>query len=199
MADFINNVAAGDLYTDACTIGPKFDAKAVVLTIANNAALMQFAIGTAGHWRWTDEREYLSIPQSFRVGNVIGVKVRNANAGKVARVLATLAGDDDPDFQAGTPFTGTLSSTGQLTGQLITGIVNADGSIAGGTGFTVANGGAGAYTVTFTTPFPSLPVVVANELAGGTCTVSGVTVSKFNLQTQGASSQPFNFLASLAS
>lgn len=116
VADFINNEAAADEYTAACTIGPNFDARAVVLTIANNPALMQFAVGRLGAWRWTDEREYFSIPQSFRVGNVIGVRVRNANPGQIARVLATLGGDDDPDFQSGLPFTGTLSAAGTVSG-----------------------------------------------------------------------------------
>ena len=119
MADYINNVAAGDQYTDACTIGPNYDAKTAVITIANNSALMQFAVGRLGNWRWTDEREFFSIPQSFKVGNVIGVKIRNANAGQVARVLATLSGDDDIEFESGLPFTGTLGANGSISSNVI--------------------------------------------------------------------------------
>lgn len=115
MADYINNVAAGDQYTPACSLGPDYAAKYAVITIANNPALMQFAIGVPGNWRWTDEREFQSIPQSFRVGGVIGLRVRNASPGNVARVLAVLAGDDDPDFQSGVPFTGVLAAGGGVT------------------------------------------------------------------------------------
>lgn len=115
MADYLNNVAAGDQYTPACTLGPNYEAKYCVVTIANNSALMQFLIGKAGSYRWTDEREFQSIPQSFRVGGVIGIRVRNAVPGSVARVLAVLAGDDDPDFQSGVPFSGVLSAGGGVT------------------------------------------------------------------------------------
>jgi hypothetical protein len=115
MADYINNVAAGDAYTAACTLGPNFEARDVVITIANNPALMQFAVGKVGDWRWTDEREFFSIPQSFRVSNVIGVKIRNANPGQVARVLVVLSGSDDPGFDSGIPFTGVLSAGGGVT------------------------------------------------------------------------------------
>jgi hypothetical protein len=116
MADYINNVAAGDAYTDDCTLGPDFTTNAAVITVANNAVLMQFAIGKVGDWRWTDEREFFSIPQSFRVADIIGVKFRNANPGQTARILAVLSGVGDPDFQSGIPFTGTLSASGAISG-----------------------------------------------------------------------------------
>jgi microcystin-dependent protein len=115
VADFINNVAAADAYTPALTLGPNFTAKTAVITVANNAALMQFAMGTPGQWRWLDEREFFSVPQSFRVGRIVGVRFRNANAGEIARILATLAGDEDPEFDSGTPFTGVLSASGAVS------------------------------------------------------------------------------------
>lgn len=115
MADYINNIAAGDSYTAACTLGPSYDAKYAVITIANNPALMQFAIGHPGNWRWTDEREFQSIPQSFRVGNIVGVRIRNATPGQVARVMVVLAGDDDPDFASGMPFSGVLTASGGVS------------------------------------------------------------------------------------
>lgn len=116
MADYINNVAAADGYTTACTLGPDFQAKVAVITVANNPALLQFAVGRLGSWHWTDEREFFSIPQSFKVGNIIGVRFRNAVAGQVARILATLSGgDDDPVFESGLPFTSILSAAGGIT------------------------------------------------------------------------------------
>lgn len=119
MADYINNVAAADAYTPALSLGPNFDARTAVITVANNSALMQFAVGKIGDWRWTDEREYFSIPQSFRVGNIIGVRFRNANAGQVARILCTLSGEDDIQFESGLPFTGTLSASGGVSSDVI--------------------------------------------------------------------------------
>lgn len=166
MADYINNVPAADQYTAVCTIGPDFAAKTAVITVANNPVLMQFAVGKYGDWRWTDEREFFSIPQSFRVGNIIGVKFRNANPGQVARILAVLSGQDDPDFQSGIPFSGVLSASGGITpapGVIngITGSVSAAGGIVAGTGFTVVHVGTGIYTITPNTPFAAPPVVVA--------------------------------------
>lgn len=114
MADYINNLAAANVYTAPLQLGPMFDATSLVCTIANNSALAQFAVGKEGNWHWTEEREYLITPQSFRVGNVIGCRFRNATPGLVARVLAVLADPSDPDFGAGLPFTGTLSATGAI-------------------------------------------------------------------------------------
>lgn len=201
MADYINNVAAGDAYTAACTIGPDFDANFVVLTIANNPALLQFAVGVVGNWRWTDEREFFSIPQSFRVGNVVGVRVRNANAGSVARVLAVLAGGDDPDFQSGMPFAGILSATGgiSVTGGL-TGIVNANGTIAAGSGFTVNHTGTGVYVITFTNPFTTTPVVLVTPIVAvgnAEAFVTAVSPNSVTIEIFGGAGvdEPFNFIA----
>lgn len=119
MADYINNVSAQDEYAAALTLGPTFTAKSAIITVANNPALMQFAIGRIGDWRWTDEREFFSIPQSFRVGNIVGIRFRNAVAGDPAQILCTLYGDADPVFEAGTPFTATLSATGSISSNVI--------------------------------------------------------------------------------
>lgn len=142
MADFLNNVAAQDVYSPACSIGPYYEARTAVITVANNAALLQFAVGSYGNWRWMDEREYFSITQSFRVGRVIGVRFRNATAGQVARILATLSGDDDPDFESGTPFTGTLTASGQIspTVSLTTGDIFYSAGSAVRTGAVIADG-----------------------------------------------------------
>ena len=161
MADYINNVAAADKYTNDLTIGPNFDAHTAVITVANNPALMQFAVGKLGDWRWTDEREYFSIPQSFKVGNVIGVRLRNANPGQVARILATLSGPDDVQFESGLPFTATLSAQGAVSsGNMITGLVSGAGVVISGTGYTVVRLGVGSYHITFDTPFVAVPTIL---------------------------------------
>lgn len=185
MADYLNNVACADNYTPACTIGPNFDARTVVITIANNPVLMQFGIGKLGDWRWTDEREFFAIPQSFQVGKVIGVRFRNANPGNIARVLAVLSGDDDPAFQSGIPFTGFLSAAGAITpiGALLTGAVSSAGAIVAGTGFTAVRDSAGNYTVTFTTPFAQRPIVVVTpeSLALPALELTSVAANSFHV------------------
>jgi hypothetical protein len=160
VADYINNVAAGDKYTDACTLGPDFAMRSAVITIANNPALMQFAVGALGNWHWTDEREFFSIPQSFKVGGVIGLKVRNANPGQVARVLAVLSGPDDVDFEAGLPFSGQISSTGAVTlsAQLAGEVRGVDALPLLGTGFTTIKIGVGNYGIRYVSP--SLGVLI---------------------------------------
>lgn len=56
----------------------------------------------------------------------------------------------------------------QLNGlKIIRGIVNADGSIGAGTGFTITKGGTGAYTINYTTPFSGLPSISGNTRLGG--------------------------------
>jgi hypothetical protein len=45
--------------------------------------------------------------------------------------------------------------------RVVRGRVNADGTVAQGTGFTVNKTGAGAYEITFTTAFSALPIVLA--------------------------------------
>lgn len=209
MADYINNVACGDNYTPALTIGPNYDGKSCVITVANNPVLMQFALGKLGEWRWTDEREFFTIPQSFQVGNVIGVRFRNANAGQVARVLAVLAGDDDPLFQSGMPFTGTLTAAGNVVpaGSGLTGLVNANGTVGAGTGFTPVRNAVGNYSVTFTTPFAAPPLIlvtVADPAIGasvdavivsGSVTAGGFQVITMNSATGATRDQPFFFEA----
>lgn len=249
MADYINNVAAGDQYTDACTLGPTFSATYAVITIANASALMQFAVGKIGDWRWTDEREYQSIPQSFRVGGIIGVRIRNAQPGVVARVLVVLAGPNDLEFQSGLPFTGVLSAGGGVSPgagsveidhngvaistepkldfeddgalawtisddpantrakislpKVITGRVNADGTIAAGTGFAVNHTGTGKYTVTFGAAFPNVPTVTAVcvDAAGATVGIEldSVAADGFNATTfttvPADSDRGWNFIA----
>jgi microcystin-dependent protein len=142
VADFLNNIACGDTYTPAAAVGPYYGAKQAVITVANNAAYFQVAVGSYGSWRWMDEREYFSIAQSFKIGRIIGLRFRNATPGQVARVLVTLSGDDDPEFDSGTPFTGTLSATGQVssTVSLQTGDIFYNAGAATRTGAVIADG-----------------------------------------------------------
>jgi hypothetical protein len=120
VADYINNVVAADGYSKDLTLGPTFTATKITATVANNPALMQFAVGKEGNWRWTDERDFLapasaSAGQSFTVDRVIGVRFRNANPGQPARILCILSGPDDPDFSSGAFLLGSLTAGGSIS------------------------------------------------------------------------------------
>lgn len=72
---------------------------------------------------------------------------------------------------AGTPFTGTVSSSGSITpgsGMIngVTGRVGMTGGALLGTGFTAAHSGTGLYTITFTPPLASPPLLLVTPSAG---------------------------------
>jgi len=120
VADYINNVATADQYTDATTIGgPDFQADTLTVTVANAGVLMQLAVGVPGNWRWIDEREFLVPPQSFTIERVIGARFRSAVTATPAQILAALTGQADPAFGAGLPFTGTISASGGVSSNVI--------------------------------------------------------------------------------
>lgn len=78
------------------------------------------------------------------------------------------------DFGGGT-FTGRvrLRAVGSVTGTspgpgIVRGVINADGTIAAGSDFTVVKNATGDYTITFAKPFSSIPVVTGSARAGVT-------------------------------
>lgn len=112
MAEYLNHVVVLDEYDDSTTVGPDVTCDHITITVdsedadlgaGGQAILFQLAQGKQGSVRWLDEREFYSEPQSFRVGNVIGFRCRNAKPGQKAIIDATLCGPDDPDFGSGTP------------------------------------------------------------------------------------------------
>ena len=54
--------------------------------------------------------------------------------------------------------------------------MDADGSIAYGTGFTAARLGVGRYQITFTTPFLTPPVVLVTKVFGSAAVDAGIAV-----------------------
>lgn len=85
--------------------------------------------------------------------------------------------------------------------EIITGRVNADGTIAAGDGFTVQKTGTGSYTLAFTQGFRVLSCVtclsvLTTFLAYPTAyTERTVAVSTFNDSTGALGDQPFSFVA----
>ncbi len=69
------------------------------------------------------------------------------------------------------------------TGRLLSGKVAADGTLVGGAGFTPAAGGAGIYSITFSTPFASAPAVTVTHAntavalsVGATSTTTAISI-----------------------
>lgn len=195
-AAYLDKTNAADGYTDPLTLGPDFRVTKALIVVQNNDAFMQFAQGDVGNWHWADEREWRATPQSLLVSNIIGVRFRNAAPGQVAVVTASLLEPDGPDFESGFP-TSTVAT-------MIAGIVNADGSVAAGSGFTcVFTGGTRVtYRVTFTTPFARAPVVVVTPLNdfGGDWFISvAPNAAGFTVIFYDNAGIPWNFLATLPS
>lgn len=187
------NQAVGNAYPkdnqSGAIMAYAYDSPGGYLQILNQNVLMQLASGNRGQEKWTED---LPVPVggvTFPPG-VIGARFKNAVSGQIATVNGALAEKGDP--WAALAATG---SSGGATG-MIAGAVNANGTIASGVGFTVAFNGVDTYTVTFTTPFASIPVVVWQATNGTTqFSLSAITTSQFVAKTQGATSAPWNFIA----
>ena len=107
--DYLAPTLCADAYTDALTLGPRFQADHANIQVGKditdtNSVLYQVAQGKPGDYAWTLEREFTAGPQSFKIGNVVGVRFRNKVAGEQATVQCYLLGPKDPDIQPGTPF-----------------------------------------------------------------------------------------------
>jgi hypothetical protein len=146
------------------------------LVIANNSATVSVLRGTGqGSASWGPDFSYAPTtlplsagldPTSGKIRDFIfGVRARDEVAGTHAQVFGGLFQLGDVTLNPGNQFTGTVSPSGGFlppgTG-MITGLVAASGAITAGSGFTVAHPGNGLYTLTFTSPFASIPVVVGN-------------------------------------
>lgn len=107
--DYLPPTLCADQYTDALTLGPRFQADHVTVAVgasANDTAsvLYQVATGEPGDYQWSLEREFTALPQAFRIAGVVGIRFRNKVAGTPATVTCFLLGPKDPDIQPGTPF-----------------------------------------------------------------------------------------------
>jgi uncharacterized protein YegP (UPF0339 family) len=84
---------------------------------------------------------------------------------------------------------------------ILKGYVNKNGSIDRGTGFTVEKLGAGKYKINFTSPYPSVPVVLATTDGGqrgdhiqiNYTTTTSVTIDTLSYDTNGGDDAAFGF------
>lgn len=199
MAYYINNLELGDKYTAASTLGPFMETDTVTVLVSGEPANMQFYVGDEATGRWTDEREYTAAAgpgttNSFKVSNVRGIRMRNANAGQAAVASATLFRTGvtydswDPIFDAGSLSPGTITASGQVTpaGLVsgITGQVDNTGHVTGGSGFTITKNGVGDYTIDYTTPFAGTPTVIFQVIESVSIDAASIIIANNNSQTR---------------
>ena len=192
------NTTTTDLYTDAgAAVFPSTDSGAGTpyasgfLFIANQPAFVSIRKGpTSGSsGAWTPDTLVQPTMVPLTVGQpsaakpnpdyIFGVRARSAVAGSPAQVFGALFQPGEISFVPGAQFTGTVSQSGGFTpvsGGLsgITGSVSAAGAILAGTGFTVAHGGTGLYTISFTTPFAAAPVGFVDHLGNPATTAANM-------------------------
>jgi hypothetical protein len=106
--------ATQDKYVDALTI-EQDTADTLSFVVANASAIMRlrpFSRRGGAEMPWGPEL-LVSAQVSPPIKNVSAVSFRSATPGTPALVIAQLVGPEDPQVAGGTPFTGTLSASGQ--------------------------------------------------------------------------------------
>lgn len=129
-----------------------------------------------------------------------GLKFRSAVTGVPAQVFGVLYKKGEASLLAGSEFAATVAPGGGITvgGNMITGIVSGAGLIVAGTGFTVVRNGVGDYSVTYTTAFAAVPVVLcqtADFISGEVNGLVNSLATGFRLRWTAAADHAFNFIA----
>lgn len=152
----IDSVNCANDYTAAATVGPVWLSAGGYFALAGQDAWYQLGWKPKGTTdiSWTEE-VHVPVGNGIIYPGTIAVRFRNYVAGQTAVVSAAISSRDEPVVTIAAGGVATPSSTAMLTGD-----VNSNGTIAGGTGFTVNHSGTGIYIVSFTNPFSSSPVPV---------------------------------------
>ena len=160
MPETIDSKTTSDAYTDSCTISGVYGSSGGYFSVNGADVYMELLYGEQGTQQETREFHVAQGPGSL-LSNTSGVRFRSYKTGVPATVSAGIFYPSEPAI--------TLNGSGVLTvaNNQITGIVLHDGTIGGGTGFTVVHTGTGLYTITYTTPFSSTPVVSLTALYTG--------------------------------
>lgn len=187
------------------------------LFVANNPAFVSIrkgrTSGSSGVWAPEVLVQPTMVPLTTTPGPpgatdfIFGVRARDGVAGSHAQVFGALFQPGEASFVPSGQFNGTVSPSGGFspgTGVIngITGSVSAAGAIVSGTGFAVAKGAAGQYTISFTTALSAVPVVVdTGSSNNGSSSVNfyNKTTGGFQVSAQtitvGAADVPFDFIA----
>jgi hypothetical protein len=143
----------------ACTLGPSNQATGVVINVYNALVDLQLFFRDSGSPQGYSPANVLAgfAPQSQVFPKAVGFVARSHVPGTPAAINAQVwEVQDGPLPQVAIPILGFLSPTGTITnGNMITGFVEADGTIAAGTGFTVNHvANSGLYQIVFDAPSP---------------------------------------------
>lgn len=110
----IENVETQDDYARPLTVEQE-DGRNLLLIVANKSVLVQLRPTrreTGGDESYGPD--LLFTPQTTTLTGVSGLKVKSAEAGQPARVIAVLTSDDEPLLAAGVPFLERLTAGGQI-------------------------------------------------------------------------------------
>lgn len=128
---------------------------------------------------------------------IFGVRARSLAVGVPAVVYGGVFQDGETAVIPSTQASGTITTGGVVTpaGTAMTGFVNSNGTIAGGTGFSVVKGAAGIYTVNYTTAFSSIPniqVTPADQAVTPWLTpmITAVAVGSFTVEFRDPAANP---------
>lgn len=93
----LTQAVCADQYGAALTLGPLPDVvDGIDLQVERADVMFQVARGSGSDVSWLESREYQMRPGSRFVGNVAGIRFRNATAGAAAIVTAAVTGPDEP-------------------------------------------------------------------------------------------------------
>lgn len=162
----LSNVACGDGYTNAATLGPVQNASYITGSLYPRTgypgASAVYQIAGAGQPQQDWGPEQLLTPQApFSIQNATGVRFRNAVAGQVAAVSCSLAQPGDPVFVGGQPLDGTIDADGTVVAPgLVTGTVLAYNSATADVAITTT-ASPGTSVVPLTSPVVALDGLTA--------------------------------------
>lgn len=157
--------ALTDNYTNAI-IQECYPSNGGTFTIENASVYMSVQSGQPGKYTWSPDISYGPVVGGILPPGTTGVKFRNQVSGVIASATAWIAGKDDFAPSGGTPQTANIGA--------MNGSINANGTIASGSGFQCVRNSAGSYNINFNNAQASPPVVMISLIlnALGTKSIS---------------------------
>lgn len=158
----IDNAETQDDYVQALTLESPYGGR-LVYVVANQSARVQYKpVPDDPHAAladWQPPDGMLLTPQSSFIDKISGVRFKTAVAGSPARILAQLSEPGDILPASGTPFTGTLASSGAVVPDAMT-----------------------AYTPTWTSTVAPNPTIGNGTLSGRYIQIGAFVYAWFFLQ-----------------
>lgn len=165
------------------------DGSATVTPAADHRALF---LGEDGLLHLKDSAGSVTTPGGgVSAGAITGSGLTMATNRLLGRTTASSGAIEEITVGSGLSLSGgSLTATGGTT--IIRGRVNGDGTIAAGTGFSITRTATGRYTITFTSAFSAVPVVLLTPRAGaGGATAATAVIDNFNAAPTTTSTRVF--------